>query len=131
MCHQTVGLVARALEDAGIPTVSLTAARDITEEVRPPRAVYVHAPLGWQIGMPHDVDGQRARLRAVLEAGSEIDEPGGIIDLPPDYPTGVVGVPSEYHDPALDDWETVEYLPGYRTERTRKDSVTWPGPRPV
>lgn len=131
MCHQTVGLVARALEDAGIPTVSLTAARDITEAVRPPRAVYVHTPLGWQIGMPHDADGQRARLRAVLEAGVAVDEPGAIAELSPDYPTGVLGTPDAFYDPVLDDWEEVEYLPGYRTERTRTDSVIWPGPRPA
>lgn len=109
----------------------MTAARDITREVRPPRAVYVHTPLGWQFGMPHDAEGQRARLRAVLEAGVAIAEPGTIVDLSAEYPTGVLGTPAAFHDPALDDWEEIEYLPGYRTERTRKDSVVWPGPRPA
>lgn len=112
MCHQTVGLVARGLEDAGIPTVSLTAARDITLAVRPPRAVYVHTPPGWQIGMPHDVEGQRSRLAAVLNAGVAIAEPGGVVSLPATYPTGVLGTPDAFHDPALDDWHEVEYQPG-------------------
>ena len=91
--------------------------------------MYVHTPLGWQLGMPHDADGQRERLRAVLEAGVAIDRPGDIVDLPPDYPTGVVDTPPGYDDPALEGWEQVEYMPGYRTERTRNDRVTWPGPR--
>ena len=34
-CHQTAGLVARVLEREGLPTVSLTGARDITERTRP------------------------------------------------------------------------------------------------
>lgn len=91
--------------------------------------MYVHTPLGWQIGMPHDTPGQRERLRAVLEAGVSIERPGEIVDLSPDYPTGVVGTPPAHADPALEDWEQVEYLPGFRTERTRNDVVTWPGPR--
>lgn len=124
-----MGLVARALEDAGVPTVSVTAARDITESVRPPRAVYVHTPLGWQIGMPGDAAGQRTRLEAILRTGIAIGEPGGIADLGYEYPTGAVGIPERLRHPDLEGWETVEYSPGYRTERTRKGSVTWPGPR--
>lgn len=123
-----MGLIARGLEAAGIPTVSLTAARDVTASVRPPRAVYVHTPLGWQIGMPGDVQGQRARLTAVLRAGTAIDEPGQIVDIDPRYPTGVVGIPETFWHADLEGWEKREYQPGYRTERTRHDEVTWPGP---
>lgn len=63
--------------------------------------------------------------------GVAVDEPGAVAELSPDYPTGVHGTPDAFYDPALDDWEEVEYLPGYRTERTRTDSVIWPGPRPA
>lgn len=107
----------------------MTAAMDITAAVRPPRSVYVHTPLGWQLGMPGDADGQRARLEAVLRAGVAIDEPGAVVALPRTYPYGVKGLPEELHHPDLAGWEAVEYAPGYRTERTRNDSVTWPGPR--
>lgn len=125
-----MSLVARGLEAAGIPTVSFTAARDITASAWPPRAVYVHTPLGWQVGMPGDRDGQRARLEAVLRAGVDITAAGTIVDLPYGYPTGALDTPAPFDDPELDGWENVEYLPGYRTERTRQATITWPGPRP-
>lgn len=80
--------------------------------------------------MPGDRQGQRERLEAVLRSGSAITEPGQIVELDYEYPTGAVGVPEDLWDPALQDWEEHEYQPGYRTERTRRDSVTWPGPRP-
>ena len=124
-----MSLVARGLEAAGIPTVSLTAARDVTAAAWPPRAVYVHTPLGWQIGMPGDRDGQRARLESVLRAGVGITDPGTIVELPYEYPTGAVNTPEQLRHPDLERWEVTEYEPGYRTERTRRDAVTWPGPR--
>jgi D-proline reductase (dithiol) PrdB len=36
-----VGLVARHLEANGIPTVTFSCARDITEAARPPRSVFL------------------------------------------------------------------------------------------
>jgi hypothetical protein len=114
---------------AGLPTLSWTAARDVTASVCPPRAVYVHTPLGWQIGLPGDRPGQLARLTAVLRAGIAITEPGSITQVPYEYPTGSVGIPEHLWHPDLKDWEDIEYQSGYRTERTRHDTVAWPGPR--
>src|SRR6185312_8991470 len=37
LCHQSVGLVARALELTGIPTMTLSVVKDVVESVRPPR----------------------------------------------------------------------------------------------
>src|SRR5690349_4047194 len=34
LCHQSIGLVARGLEEAGIPTMTLAVARDVIESVR-------------------------------------------------------------------------------------------------
>jgi hypothetical protein len=75
-----VGLVARALEAAGVPTVSLTSAWSITAAVRPPRAAYVDYPLGHTAGKPLDPADQRA---VVLGALGTLDaaEAGRIIDL--------------------------------------------------
>ena len=81
MCHQSVGLVARALEAAGVPTLSLTSSWDITRAVIPPRAVYVHYPLGHQAGRPGDAQGQVALLEAALRAGAEQTRPGAITRL--------------------------------------------------
>lgn len=55
MCHQTVGLIARELEAAGIPTTSVATTRDITRAVRPPRAAFVDFPTGnttGKVGQP-------------------------------------------------------------------------------
>ncbi len=50
MCHQSVGLAARAIEAAGFATVTLTSALSITERVMPPRSLLVDAPLGHTAG---------------------------------------------------------------------------------
>ncbi|HCG69701.1 MAG TPA: glycine reductase, partial [Gammaproteobacteria bacterium] len=47
---QSVGLIARALEAAGIATICLSSARSITESVGAPRAVYLDYPLGQTAG---------------------------------------------------------------------------------
>ncbi len=54
MCHQTVSLVSRHLEAAGIPTVVIGSARDIVEECGVARFVYTDFPLGNPCGKPYD-----------------------------------------------------------------------------
>lgn len=54
VCHQSVSLAARALEEAGIPTVIMGAARDIVEHVGVPRFVFSNLPLGNSAGLPND-----------------------------------------------------------------------------
>ena len=66
MCPQTVGLVAGELEKRGIATTSVTMLREITEKVKPPRALLVPYPLGYPLGMPDDAPLQARILRAAL-----------------------------------------------------------------
>ena len=66
MCHQTVSLVARHLEAAGIATVVIGSARDIVEEVGVPRFVFDDAPLGNPAGRPWDRTAQRAVVKDAL-----------------------------------------------------------------
>ncbi|HTT63189.1 MAG TPA: hypothetical protein VMG35_15145 [Bryobacteraceae bacterium] len=54
MCHQSVGLIQGIVESTGIPTVSITLCREITERVAPPRALFVDRPFGYPLGAPHD-----------------------------------------------------------------------------
>lgn len=82
MCHQTVGLVARTLEAAGIPTTSLSSCRTITASVRPPRAAFVDLPLGRTAGRPFERDEQRAIVRGALSLLETATGPGRIVDLP-------------------------------------------------
>lgn len=85
-CHQAMGILARAVEMAGIPTVSVTGARDITERVRPPRAAYLDFPLGYCLGRPGHPDEQRQIVRDVLALSEQDLEPGEIVDLPYRWP---------------------------------------------
>lgn len=82
MCHQTVGLVARQIEATGIPTLSLTSARDITAAANPPRAAFLDFPLGHTAGRPGDPEGNREILRRALAVFATAQPPSTIVDLP-------------------------------------------------
>lgn len=82
MCHQSVGLIARQAEAAGIPTLCMTSALDITQAVQPPRAAFVDFPLGHTTGKPHQPDLQYALLREALEAFGSLTRPGSVKHLP-------------------------------------------------
>ncbi|RYI99115.1 MAG: glycine reductase [Acetobacteraceae bacterium] len=62
VCHQTVSLTARFLEEHGIPTVVLGCAKDIVEHCGVPRFVFSDFPLGNAAGKPHDEASQAATL---------------------------------------------------------------------
>lgn len=76
-----MGLIARHIEAAGIPTTSLTSARDITESVNPPRAAFLDFPLGHTAGRVGEPALNRAIVRAALELVS-VDDEAIIVDLP-------------------------------------------------
>ncbi len=82
MCHQSVGLIVRAAEEAGIPTILVSSARDITGAVKPPRAVFVNFPLGHQTGKPFERELQMNIIKDAFAALTSIREPGAIVDLP-------------------------------------------------
>src|SRR6476660_6487225 len=50
LCHQALGIVARAIELAGIPTMTLSVDPTITDAVRPPRTAYYKGKLGQVAG---------------------------------------------------------------------------------
>jgi hypothetical protein len=66
VCHQTIALVARQLEAAGIPTVIMGCARDIVEHVGVARFLYSDFPLGNSAGKPGDPDSQALTLDLAL-----------------------------------------------------------------
>lgn len=66
VCHQTMSLLARALETAGIATVILGAAKDIVEHVGVPRFLFSDLPLGHAAGLPHDPASQDFTLELGL-----------------------------------------------------------------
>lgn len=66
VCHQTVALTARALEQAGIATVVMGCAKDIVEWVGVPRLMFSDFPLGNAAGRPNDHASQAATLELAL-----------------------------------------------------------------
>lgn len=73
-----MGLIAREVEARGIPTVSLSCARSITESVFPPRAVFTDYPLGRTAGKPNDPASQDAIVRAAIEHLEQAETPGEV-----------------------------------------------------
>ena len=72
------------MERAGTPSVSLTLVKEITLQLRPPRAVFLPWPLGHPFGKPGRAGQQRAALRAMLGLLETADAPGALIE--PDIP---------------------------------------------
>jgi hypothetical protein len=81
-----VGLVARVLEASGIPTVALSLIPDLTRAVGVPRLAGISYPFGRPLGRPHDADGQRAVLRAMLELLATSSGPDSYVELPFEWP---------------------------------------------
>ena len=77
-----MGLIAREVEQAGIPTVTLNNFRPHVECILPPRTVYVQYPYGAQWGPPKAPAMQRILVDDVLKALVSIEMPGTIVDLP-------------------------------------------------
>lgn len=64
------------LEAAGTPTIAMTSALDVTEAVRPPRAMFLNFPLGHTTGKPGNRRLQLAILRNALRRGAAMTRPG-------------------------------------------------------
>ena len=67
VCHQTLSLVARHLEAAGIPTVLMGCAKDIVEHAGVPRFLFSDFPLGNAAGKPHDPQSQALTVDLALK----------------------------------------------------------------
>jgi D-proline reductase (dithiol) PrdB len=76
LCHQSVSLIARALEQAGIPTMTLAVVQDVVESVRPPRAAVYEGELGSVAGLPNWPEHQRRVLDESLRLIEPMDQPG-------------------------------------------------------
>lgn len=76
LCHQSVSLVARALEQAGIPTMTLAVVQSVIEDVRPPRAAVYEGELGSVAGLSNWPEHQRRVLDEALRLIEPMDQPG-------------------------------------------------------
>jgi D-proline reductase (dithiol) PrdB len=76
LCHQSVSIIARALEQAGIPTMTLAVVQDVVESVRPPRTAMYEGELGSVAGLPNWPEHQRRVLDESLRLIEPMDQPG-------------------------------------------------------
>ena len=67
VCHQSISLAARALEESGIATVVMGCAKDIVEYAGVPRLLFSDFPLGNAAGRPKDKDSQAFTLELALK----------------------------------------------------------------
>jgi D-proline reductase (dithiol) PrdB len=75
LCHQSVALVARALEVAGVPTMMLATDRSVVEAARPPRVGYYNGEFGSVAGRPLWPEHQRRVLDEALRLLEPMDQP--------------------------------------------------------
>lgn len=76
-----MGLIQRAVEAAGIATISVTLSKEITQKVRPPRAVFTNMPMGHPLGFPGEKFRQLQIIRLLLRYLKEIESSGTIVEL--------------------------------------------------
>lgn len=76
-----MGLIQRAVEAAGMATISVSLSKEITAKVRPPRALLPGFPLGHPIGFPGQPSCQLQVLRLLLKHLKDIQSPGTMVDL--------------------------------------------------
>ncbi len=76
LCHQTLGIVARELEQKGVPTIMLAVDREITDKVRPPRTAYYAGEIGAVVGKPNWKQYQLRVLDETLRWIETFDQPG-------------------------------------------------------
>jgi len=61
--------------------VCISTGRDLTEQVKPPRSVFVNFPMGNAFGKPFDTEMQNNILHAALNLAETATEPGVLVDL--------------------------------------------------
>jgi D-proline reductase (dithiol) PrdB len=76
LCHQTISLIARGLEQVGVPTMTLAVEKEIVESVRPPRAALYPGKCGSVAGQPNWPEHQRRILDEALRLLEPMDQPG-------------------------------------------------------
>jgi len=76
LCHQSIALLARALEAVNIPTMMLAVDKEVITNVRPPRGAFYQGKLGAVAGGPNWPEHQRRVLDEALRLIEPMDQPG-------------------------------------------------------
>ncbi len=76
LCHHTLGIIARGIEQTGIPTMMLSVDPKISDNVRPPRTAYYVGEFGSVAGKPNWPEFQLRVLDESLRWLETFDQPG-------------------------------------------------------
>jgi D-proline reductase (dithiol) PrdB len=76
LCHQTMGILARGIEDSGIPTIVISVDKLISEQVRAPRTAWYEGELGSVAGTANWAERQLRILDETLRWLETFDQPG-------------------------------------------------------
>jgi D-proline reductase (dithiol) PrdB len=76
ICHQTLGIIARVIEESGIPTICISVDPAMTDKVRPPRTAYYRGEFGSVAGKPNWSEYQLRVLDETLRWIETFDQPG-------------------------------------------------------
>ena len=82
VCHQSVSLAARMLEENGIATIVMGSAKDIVEYVGVPRFLFSDFPLGNSAGRPMDHESQFLTLDFALRVLESAPAPRTTVQSP-------------------------------------------------
>lgn len=75
-----MGLIARVLEEAGIATVCIVMRREVAQNVKPPRTLFVKFPMGAPLGPAGDAETHRGVIMEALSVLASAAEPGTTVD---------------------------------------------------
>jgi hypothetical protein len=81
-----VPVLARTIEEAGIPTVTVTMMPDLAAKFRLSRIVGVEFPFGHAFGVPNDVEMQRSVCEAAMRLLDVATGPETRLDLDIEWP---------------------------------------------
>jgi D-proline reductase (dithiol) PrdB len=76
LCHQTMGILARGIEQSGIPTIVISVDKLLSEQVRAPRTAYYEGEFGSVAGAPNWREYQLRILDESLRWLETFDQPG-------------------------------------------------------
>lgn len=76
LSHQTLAIIARGVEMAGIPTMNISVDRELSDTVRPPRTAYYKGEFGTVAGKPNWREYQLRVLDESIRWIETFDQPG-------------------------------------------------------
>ena len=72
----------RAIEKRGIPTVSLSVSLDVTQQIKPPRAMFLPFMMGHHFGVPFHIELQNRIIHEALRFVEAAETSGEIHYFP-------------------------------------------------